>query len=217
MKRNVEFTEISDNKTYTSGDMCKVNTGGCIGCHECCSFTEGTIFLDPYDAYELSQNLNLSFQEMLGRFISLTVVDGVVTPVLMQKNNACYFLNKEGRCDIHTFRPGFCRMFPLGRIWESEDEFKYFVQVHECPNISSKIKIKSWLNIENIKEYEDFVIKWHKIIVKIRESFNEDPERCNLLNTAMLHAFFFNGFAGDFFTSFNINLDSFRKNFFNQD
>ena len=215
MKRNVEFTEISDNKTYTSGDMCKVNTGGCAGCHECCSFTEGTIFLDPYDAYELSQNLNLSFQEMLGRFISLTVVDGVVTPVLMQKNNTCYFLNKEGRCDIHTFRPGFCRMFPLGRIWKSEDEFKYFVQVHECPNISSKIKIKSWLNIENIKEYEDFVIKWHKIIVKIREIYVSSPEKSNAVNTRMLESFFLEQSSGNFFRTFdekyNRFLDDYKK------
>ncbi len=202
MKRNVDFTEISDNKTYSSGDMCKVSTGGCAGCHECCAFSDGTIFLDPYDVYELSHNLNLSFQEMLGRFISLTVVDGVVTPVLMQKDNACFFLNKEGRCDIHSFRPGYCRMFPLGRVWESEDSFKYFVQVHECPNIQSKIKIKSWLNIEKLKDYEEFVVEWHKLTVKIREAYTQDSTICNRLNTQMLETFFVDSYIGDFYESF---------------
>ena len=45
------------------------------------------------------------------------------------EKEACYFLNEEGRCSIHSFRPGICRLFPLGRFYE-EEGFRYFLQIH---------------------------------------------------------------------------------------
>ena len=33
--------------------------------------------------------------------------------------NAQKFLNEQGRCSIHDSRPGFCRLFPLGRFYEN--------------------------------------------------------------------------------------------------
>ena len=43
----------------------------------------------------------------------------------MQKSDGrCAFLREDNLCNIHTIRPGICRMFPLGRYWEDETDGK---------------------------------------------------------------------------------------------
>ena len=94
------------------------------------------------------------------------------------QTEACSFLNEEGRCGIHKFRPGICRLFPLGRFYEN-NTFQYFLQIHECKKQNlSKVKVKKWLDIPNIKEYETFINQWHyfqkDLQQKIRQSTEED-------------------------------------------
>ena len=70
---------------------------------------------------------------------------------------------------IHAFRPGFCRLYPLGRIYE-DGSFSYFLQVYECPHPNkSKVKIRKWLGIENLPAYEAFVLKWHDVLEETRK------------------------------------------------
>ena len=67
---------------------------------------------------------------MLNNEFELNVVDGVILPNLKMsgQNDACGFLDENGRCSIHAVRPGICRLFPLGRYYENHD-FSYFLQV----------------------------------------------------------------------------------------
>ena len=193
MKRNLTFEEISDGKRYSSGDLAKIGCGDCNGCFECCKVTEDTIFLDPYDIYSLSAGLHKSFAELMNGSVGLTVADGVVTPYLKKRESdgACGFLSKEGRCTIHAFRPGFCRLFPLGRIYNDDGSFDYFVQVHECPYPNkTKVKIKSWLSIPSLSRYESFVRTWHEITVNIRDCVAENPALAQEANVRMLKIFF---------------------------
>lgn len=86
--------------------------------------------------------------------LELNVVDGIIMPNLkMQKSDGrCAFLREDNLCNIHTIRPGICRMFPLGRYWEDETHFKYIVQKGECNKDNlSKIKLKKWLGIEDLR------------------------------------------------------------------
>ncbi len=50
--------------------------------------------------------------------LELNVVDGIILPNLKmaRAEEACSFLDTNGRCTVHAFRPGICRMFPLGRL-----------------------------------------------------------------------------------------------------
>ena len=89
-------------KLYTAGDMAKIGCDGCKGCSSCCEGMDDTVVLNPYDVYELTKNLNCSFEQMLNEKVELHI--------------------EEGRCEIHPFRPGLCRLFPLGRNYESEGE-----------------------------------------------------------------------------------------------
>ena len=89
--------------------------------------------LDPYDIYRLTKNLELDFTRLMQGRIALHVEEGLILPhlAMSEENGACSFLNEEGRCSIHAHRPGICRLFPLGRIYEN-DGFSYFLQVNEC-------------------------------------------------------------------------------------
>ena len=166
MKRNVDINEISDGRLYGLNDMVKAGCDGCKGCSACCHGMGNTVVLDPVDVYRLTSNLQCSFEQLLADRLELNVVDGIILPNLKMdgENEACRFLNDEGRCSIHTFRPGICRLFPLGRIYE-DGSFKYFLQVHECPKENkTKVKVKSWLDTPDIKTYEEFVNAWHYML-----------------------------------------------------
>ena len=173
MIRDIDINEISDGKRYRSGDMVKIGCAECAGCSECCRLTDDTIILDPYDIYELCRGLGTTFDGLLSPdtpAIELGLADGLMLPHLkVRKDGGCTFLNEEGRCTVHSFRPGFCRLYPLGRIYE-DGSFTYFLQVNECPYPDkSKVKIKKWLGINNLPAYEVFVLKWHDLLEEARE------------------------------------------------
>lgn len=128
MKRNVELSEISDGKLYTANDMVKADCFDCQGCSACCHGMGTSIVLDPMDIWRLQRGIGLDFAALMEKYIELNVVDGMILPnlKLAGQTEACAFLNAEGRCSVHEFRPGICRLFPLGRYYE-EEGFKYFL------------------------------------------------------------------------------------------
>ena len=85
-----------------------------------------------------------------------------------EEEMVCPYLSESGRCSIHDFRPGICRLYPLGRSWENGD-FRYILQVNECTHCSgSKMKVKKWLGIPNLAAYENFCRDWHNLLEKVR-------------------------------------------------
>lgn len=164
MLRECDLKEVTDGKKYTVSDMVKVNCDNCKNCSACCQNMGKSIILDPLDHHRLSLHLNLSFEQLLQNIIELNIVDGIILPNLKMSshaNNACIFLNAEGRCDIHSFRPGLCRIFPLGRIYEN-NSFSYILQVHECPKPNkSKIKISKWIDTTDLNKNQKFISDWH--------------------------------------------------------
>ena len=137
---------------------------------------DGLITLDPYDIYRIVRGLNNeSYSNLQDTHIEYIVDKGVITPTLKMcdKTGACTFLNKDNRCSIHNIRPGICRLFPLGRIYE-DGGFSYFNQIYECdyPN-KSKVKIKNWLGIDNLSQYERFVLKWHDYMDTLRRELSD--------------------------------------------
>ena len=130
MKRNIDLKEISDGRLYSSGDMVKAECHDCEGCSDCCQGMGDSIILDPMDIWRLLRGIKKDFSVLMGEnYISLGVVDRMILPNLKMdvQKDACPFLNDEGRCSIHSCRPGLCRLFPLGRYYE-ENGFKYFIR-----------------------------------------------------------------------------------------
>ena len=170
MIREIDLAEISDGKRYSSNDMARIGCDGCKGCSACCKNMEA-IVLDPFDIYNLSKGTGNTFSELLNDKIEVGIVDGVLLPNIRMDLNtgACNFLDTAGRCSIHAYRPGICRLFPLGRIYEN-GKFDYFIQKYECKKTNlSKVKIANWLDIPNIKKYESFVLEWHDLIKELGE------------------------------------------------
>lgn len=194
MERDIDLKEISDGRLYTANDMVKIDCNDCAGCSECCRVVEDTIILDPYDIFQLESVLNTDFEALMAERIELSVVDGTILPHLKIRDGGegCTFLSGDGRCMIHGARPGFCRMFPLGRIYENGD-FKYFLQVHECgyPN-KTKIKVKKWLGIPELPRYEQFVKDWHFFLKKVQERLaeTENDEIVKSINMHLLNQFY---------------------------
>lgn len=181
MEREVSFEEISDGKRYGKNDLVKLGCNNCEGCFACCSGMDASIILDPFDLHFLSVNLKQTFEAlMLGR-IELNAVDGLVLPNLKmaEDTGTCTFLNSDKRCSIHPFRPGICRLFPLGRIYE-EQSFQYFLQVHECKRENrTKMKIKNWLAVPNLNRYEQFIVDWHYFLKKL-QAYTEKRQEASM-------------------------------------
>ncbi len=171
MLREVSLEEISDGKKYGLNDMAKVGCDDCRGCSACCQGMGESIVLDPYDMYRMTAGLGKSPQQLLEESLELHVVDGIILPNLGMKGEAecCSFLGGDGRCTIHPFRPGICRLFPLGRYYE-EGSFQYFLQIHECRKENrSKVKVRKWIDTPNAVRYDQYITDWHYFLKDLQE------------------------------------------------
>lgn len=216
MEHNVNLEEISDGKLYTKNDMVKLGCNGCDGKASCCRFAEDTITLDPYDMYRLGTGEGLSFELLYSRaLIALTPVKGLLLPHLnfSEETGTCPFLEFDGLCRIHGNRPGLCRLFPLARYFE-EDKLYYILQIHECPNpVTPKVKVKNWLNIPNLEQYETFLTEWHALLDRIQKKITAatDIQTINTVTTVFLKLFYLAPYEKDedFFSQFSQRKESF--------
>ncbi|MBR3307796.1 MAG: YkgJ family cysteine cluster protein [Lachnospiraceae bacterium] len=177
MERNVMIEEISDGKYYTSEDLVKADAHGCKGCSWCCENMCDTIFLDPYDLYSVCKGLGKDFTAlMLEGYLDIGLYDLISMPHIKDNGAGCGFLSAEKRCTIHSFRPGICRLFPLGRFYH-DDTFSYILQTHECRiEDREEVKVRDWLEIEELEAYEEYVLRWHTLVKNISEFMKEPAE-----------------------------------------
>ena len=217
MRREVTLEEISDGKLYDANDMVKADCQDCKGCCDCCKGMGDSVLLDPYDVCRLSRGLQRTPEDLIGNVLELGISDGNILPHLAMKGaeECCVFLNGEGRCVVHAIRPGFCRLFPLGRYY-SEDGFKYILQIHECSKKNrSKIKVKKWLDTSDLKQYEKFVWEWHQFLLDVQEVFyqTEDADLIKNLNMYVLSRFYYKEYdeKKDFYEQFYERLEEAKK------
>ena len=209
MNRYIDLKEVSDGKLYTSNDLVKVGCGDCAGCSSCCETMADTIILDPMDIYLLTRRLDTSAADLLSRFqvLELGVVDGIILPHIRMDGTSgrCPLLTDAGRCSVHDSRPGFCRLFPLGRYYENRS-FRYFLQVNECRRTNrSKVKVRRWIGMADFDRYEAFISDWHYCLKDLQESLAEkDMEREKQASTLILNTLFFRPYdvQADFYPQF---------------
>lgn len=178
MKRNIDINEISDGRRYGLNDMVKADCGDCVGCWDCCCGMGSSIVLDPLDVHRLVEGTGITVEQLLEQYLELGVVDGVILPnlKLTGEGERCGFLTAEGRCGIHSFRPGICRLFPLGRLYEDGKVF-YFLQVQECSHKNrGKIKVRKWLGESDAGCYERFIRDWHYFLLDVEEAIGQRGE-----------------------------------------
>lgn len=185
---------------YNSNEMVKMGCGHCENCSACCKDMGQSIVLTPYDVYQLTINLQKSFEELMAAgVVELHVEEGLILPNLRMTGEGskprCSFLNEEGRCSIHDFRPGLCRLFPLGRDYH-DGGFQYFLVEGACvkdsevrPGQKTKVKISSWLNETALKKNETFISDWHYFMREVQgilNSLEAGDEKAKAINMAIL-------------------------------
>lgn len=183
MERNVTMAEISDGKLYSRDDMVKAGCDDCRGCSACCHGMGNSIVLDPYDVYRLTalrgDTPGTSAGGEKGGVERRGRTDSANLALRSGADEACGFLDEAGRCRIHAYRPGICRLFPLGRFYEN-GSFQYFLQIHECKKENrTKVKVKKWIDTPDLKRYEAYISRWHYFLKDIRMAETEAAQ--NLL------------------------------------
>lgn len=225
MRRNVSLAEISDGKLYGENDMVRADCHGCSGCSECCRGMGSSIILDPYDVYRMTTGLGKTLSGLLEGYIELNVVDGVILPNLYMagEQEECSFLDENGRCSIHSVRPGICRLFPLGRYYENGD-FRYFLQTGECSTARGKIKVKKWIDTPGLQKNHQFVVRWHYLLNQLEDIIKEHmagkagqtegaEDFCRQMNLFFLQTFYMRPYDGsrDFYEQFDERVARFRQ------
>lgn len=214
-------------RLYDKNEMVKAGCNDCKGCSDCCRGMGDTILLDPLDCVRLSEGFHKSFEELLETTIALHVEDGLILPHMQMTdaNGQCVCLNEEGRCSIHAFRPGLCRLFPLGRNYEV-GKLKYFL-LEDCPaKNKTKVKIEKWLQVPELSKYETYLTDWHYLLKDFREKATElqsaqgeeadvAQETLKKLNMLLLQVFYISPYnAGvDFYGQFHERLERVRSMF----
>lgn len=202
--------------------MAKIACRSCSGCGACCRDMGDSIHLDPYDLYLLTENLGRSFSDLLNVSIGLRPREGLVLPHLLMKESSqglpcCTFLDREGRCSVHSFRPGLCRLFPLGRDYDGTS-FSYFIVEGGCAMPGkSKVRISSWLGYDDLASYEAFTSRWHYFVKDMQQILrqSDDPEASRQLALYILQKFYVQPWDPDrgFFTEFEERLSLIRRAF----
>ena len=217
MERSIRMEEVSDGRLYGLNDMVKAGCEDCIGCSACCQNMGASIILDPYDIYRLTTQLEQTFEGLRADKIELNVVDGMILPNLAMtgERQQCAFLDENGRCGIHPQRPGICRLFPLGRLYEN-GSFQYFLQVHECRKEKrTKVKVRKWIDTPDINRYEAFINSWHYFLKDmqgaLKRARSEEKERA--VNLYVLRLFYMQSYTSerDFYEQFEERLRAARQ------
>ncbi|MBO5153614.1 MAG: YkgJ family cysteine cluster protein [Eubacterium sp.] len=193
---------------YALNDLVRADCHDCHGCSSCCREMGDTILLDPYDAYQFQKQGKPMTGLLESGAAALTVWEGMILPHLQMNaaTGACSFLSGDGRCGIHEFRPGMCRLFPLGRNFE-DGKMNYFLLEHACENRNrSKIRVSRWLGIEPPEEYHRYVLEWHDFRHEMVDILSgAEEEQAKQLNLHLLRTFFLSPYdtASDFYPQFS--------------
>lgn len=214
MRKVENLNEISDGRIYELNDMVRAGCQDCQGCSDCCRGMGNSILLDPLDIFRMTLNGEHTFEELLVSAVELNVVDGIILPNLKMvgESEQCYFLNQEGRCNIHSYRPGICRLFPLGRCYE-EHSFRYFLQTNECSKQNrTKVKVSKWIDTPDIKQNQQYIIDWHYFLKGMEEMLMKQTDDAvqKQVNMYLLNAFYVTPYdkAHDFYSQFYKRLES---------
>lgn len=212
-----DLHEISDGKIYGINDMVRAACRDCEGCHACCEQMGDSIVLDPLDVFRLTKATGKNFEALLADTIELHVTDGLILPSLKMagENERCVFLDEAGRCSIHALRPGLCRAFPLGRIYE-ERQIRYFLQADACRRPGkSKVKVGRWLDASEPKKYEQFLLAWHGLRGSMQKRLTDmwDEQTAKTANMLILNLFFANPFEEetDFYMQFENRMEQAKR------
>ncbi len=201
---------MQNERYYKSHELARVDIHNCTSCSKCCHNMGQSILLTPWDIHQISKNTGLTFLELLDGPVELHVDGGLVFPNIRmmvgpdskdENDLTCPYLNKDGRCFIHDYRPGVCRLFPLGRKYEDDNQVSYFILEDACPcETKSKIKIEKHLGIDHYKAYESYMVAYKDLQRKLITRIYYHNEEAENINKLYLENLFVKEYPEEFYT-----------------
>lgn len=195
MKREIDINEISDGKLYDINDLVRADTSGCGGCSACCHGVGELVYLNPFDVFSIRKATGLTFDALLSDMLVLRPNGKLFQPHLGMhgESEACRFLSTEGRCTIHEHRPSICRLFPLGRVYDDQRDFKYILLKDACvkPKLD-KIKLSKWINIDDYEANKTFLLEWYRLnkALAFRMKFVREQPEIDAINELLFETFY---------------------------
>ncbi|NWO21205.1 YkgJ family cysteine cluster protein [Oribacterium sp. oral taxon 102] len=207
MQREMELSDLA--REYSAEDIVHLDAGGCRGCSYCCENVGRSIVLDPYDCFRLCCGSGRSFAQLLSEgLLEIHITEGLMLPNLsMRGGRGCGFL-EAGRCTIHSARPGFCRLFPLARIYH-EGGFSYIVQSGQCRReLTGLRRIADWIGEAEPARYDRFLLSWHDFRKALSMRIPEMTMRAQrMLGTYLLRKFYQTAYSDrDFYSEYEERL-----------
>ena len=91
----------------------------------------------------------------------------------------------------------------MGRLYE-DGSYYYFLQKNECPYPNkTKVKLKNWMDTQDIIKYEKFVSDWHYFISDIQEYLlGAAEDEAKQINSALIQMFYITGYDAQFYGAF---------------
>ena len=141
------------------------------------------LFLYPYDVLRLKQNLGITSDEFLDRYVDIILRDGSYFPdVLLRMSEddekACIFSADYG-CVVYPDRPDTCRRFPMeqGLVYDARSRktelFHIFRPPDFClgPNEEEVWTAQTWTRDQEAETYQKMTIQW----AELQRLFQSDP------------------------------------------
>lgn len=184
----------TDGKFYDLESMVRADCHDCEGCYRCCQDMGDSIVLDPYDLYQMGLSLGVGWSQLLEKgYLAIGMHNGMVLPHIRmsEDKNQCPFLNEQNRCGIHDYRPGMCRLFPLGRNYE-DGRMNYILLNRVCAKTDrTKIKVSKWIGVTAPAKYHNFVLAWHDFRKEMASRLSEaDEQQARTFHMYILGAFY---------------------------
>lgn len=122
----------------------------CKKCGECCRNVKAAIMLEPLDAFNLAEYLNIHISDVYDKYTeSFILSEEVFYPIFTLKTNepkqSCVFL-KGNRCTVQEAKPRTCRMYPFWIAPEDSGSLSYHLSTERMHHMKGGlIKVKDWV------------------------------------------------------------------------
>lgn len=153
----------------------------CNRCKKCCY--DKRIRLTPYEILRLARNLEVTTAEFISQF---TAEGGTILRV-RSEDGGCSLLGDDG-CTVHSDRPGACRIYPLGGLFQLDGQ-ETFALLTPHPeslgeygtpaNFKSSDTVANFLDAQGIEPYhranKRYVELLTRLLPLIAQQLNETP------------------------------------------
>ncbi len=121
----------------------------CVQCGQCCTISDGVVFLEVEDVERLARFLNLSEEEFLGKY---TRREGKYIVLKDFPNGECILYRRGKGCAVYPARPRQCRTFPF---WDSNlaSPEAWDEVARQCPGVNQG-RLYTFDEIEAIRRGE---------------------------------------------------------------